>query len=324
MIGRNRMILTVGIIVTLVLIASYLMYGDESDETTIGVGDRMDYLVFGNLDTGEVMEGTSSWTLLEETDDQYRFEMTQSVYLVGTGGGRIPIAVGTETEWVDRTSGDDGYVAEGTVEVGTFWGKKTLGCYATEDGATRVLADGDLIYAFMYEGDGYTMYMELEGCTALGEKRADRGIHTVVIGMEMEAESDGFVFTGTEVVEIDNGRTEIFKEATETAAMYMEGYGQLYSATQRSWYDPFDGRSGMVMTGTVTIDTVWGEETVDVYETIQDGQTITMYVHGGGIPLRLVIEQDGTEFEFDTTTITLDGGDVGPEDVDLKSLGFGE
>lgn len=322
MLGRNSTILTVAVIVTLVLIASYLVYGNESDEASIGVGDRMDYLVFGNFDTGETIEGTSSWTIVEETDDQFRFEMTQSVYAVGAGGWKMAISEGTVTEWSDKTSRDDGFIACGTMDIGTFWGERTLGWYVSEDGATSILADGDLMYAFMYEGDGYTLYMELDGCTALGEKRADREIHSIVIGMDVEAEGDGYALTGTEVLTIDNGRTEIFKEATESVTMYMGEDSGPYSVTQKSWYDPFDTDPGAVMTGTETIDTAWGERQVDVYETDLDGQKAVLYLYDDNVPLRMDIERDGIQFEFETVTLMLDGEDVDPEDIDLKSMGF--
>lgn len=315
--GRGRTILTAGAMIALVLVASYLMYGDAEDGDSIGVGDTMTYLVFGSFDTGETIEGTSAWTLVGETEDQCRYEMEQHVYAVGPLGFRTVLSDGTWTEWVDKTSGDGDWTDAGTVTVDTFWGERTLSAYATEDGSTRILVRGDAMYAFMYEGDGYTLYMELDGCTAFSEDKVDRPIHTATVSMGMRGESGGVPIAGGILIEVDNGETEIFKRAETTMTAYIEGhpeYGYLADTAWTSWYDPFDG-TGADLVGTESLDTPWGRMEVDVCRTSDGGRETTLYVYDGRIPMRMVVEQDGTTMQFDTDCLTLDGEDVRPEEL---------
>lgn len=313
----NKNAIIVGVVVVIVAVAAVAVYAlnnnDKNETPTIGVGDSLTYIVFGTYgDEGELLDGTTTYKVLDETETQYKYQIEMSVNVVDANGKQTPLYIGSKTEWSDKTSDDsDNLIPKGTTTVSTFWGEKTLTCYESKDGKTHALADGDIPYAYMHEEDDQTMYLELSECTAIKDKKVDRVVHKAEIDMEMKMKIEGYTMIGTLTYGIDNKKTEIFSRITtnfEVAIQELPDYNPSSNSTT-AWTDPFDSDSddtGMVKTGTDRISTKWGTKETDVYKKVEDGETLVMYSYKN-IPVRMTIEEDSLSMTFNAVSIKVDG-----------------
>lgn len=309
----NKNAVIVGVVVIIVAVAAVAVFalnnGDKDEKKAFGVGDSMTFEVFGTYgDDGTLIDGTVTLKVVDETDTQFKYELEQSIYTVGTDGTRTAVNVGKTTEWEDKDDDDD-MVSKGTLTVDTFWGEKKLSYYQSEDGTQHVLADGYIIYAGKIEGDYGTMYLELTDCTAIKDEKVNREIHEATIAMAGEAESYGYEFDVTMTYTMDNRGSAIFTRNVVEAEVSMSGTVQNIT-NETSWNDPFsEGKSGMVKTGTETIDTVWGTKETDIYEQVKDGTTTVMYAYKE-VPVRMTVESAQMTMTLDSTSIIYDGKEV--------------
>lgn len=311
MASKNAII--AGVVVVIVAVAAVAAYvlinNDKNDTHTFGVGDSQTFIVFGNIgDDGTLIDGTMTYKLLDETETQYKLEMEQSIYTVDTDGKRAAMNVGTSTEWEDKTSDDENLVSKGTLTVNTFWGKKTLSYYESKDGESKVLSDGDIVYAMMFENDDVTMYMELTDCSAIKSKKVDRDVHEATIVMNGNLATSGVSVAINMTFAMDNKKTEIFTKMTTSMGADLNNNGNFSEISSgTSWNDPFDSdTTGMVKTGTERISTEWGTKETDVYKKVENGETRTMYSYKD-VPVRMIFEEEAGTITLDATSIIIDG-----------------
>ena len=308
---NSAIVLGIVVVVVVAAAAAYFVINDGDDKAktpTMGVGDSMTLLVFGTYeDSDDLIDGTIMLRIVDENDTQYKIETETAMYDVDSTGKRTPTYIGKDTEWEDKDESDDDFVDYGKLTVSTFWGEKTLQYAKSEDGNSHILYDGDIIYAMMVEYDDSTIYYELTECSIIKEKKVSRDVYDVSIVMDMSTEYNGVTFLGDMTYEINNTKTEMFKQIDVDFTMYAEvNPSATYSNSSTDWITPFNDENDMVKVGTERINTTWGYKETDVYKKSESGNTSSMYSYEG-IPVRIVYEQNGMVMMYNASAINVNG-----------------
>lgn len=328
----KRIILAVVVIVAAVVVAAYVMddnkgskNGDEpavdSRNYEMDIGDTMEFLVFGTFtdDSGRIIDGTATVTLMDLSATQYKTKAEWSVYSVATDGTRTNLGIETTEEWFDKD--DSSYTKYSDETLNTFWGEETLEYYVNDDGADWILGKGDVTFAMGMISDNYEIYMELKDCSAFTQKKVQREIHEVALEQkEAVRGSDGSTADVRITTVYSNTVTEIFKQRDITQTVTSDGETKV--TEDREWQVLFDdyydilAKEVEVEHTKEKVDTVWGELEVDAYTVTSSGTSATDYLYGR-IAVKSVSSGAWGDIVVETVSIKLDGKEVAPEAVEF-------